>query len=101
MTRTHTRGRAGRDPVLRKCERYAHTPFSEGVIRGSTRTINWVVRFLQCGAVGTALLLWTGLALARPWPVRAPSREPKPAHQLRNLATWPAEPPVPAEIDAD
>jgi murein DD-endopeptidase MepM/ murein hydrolase activator NlpD len=36
---------------------------------------------------------------AQPWSARAPSVEPKPAHQLRNLATWPAEPPVPTEID--
>ncbi len=40
-----------------------------------------------------------GVALARPWPARAPSVEPKPAHQLRNPATWPAEPEVPAPID--
>ncbi len=39
-------------------------------------------------------------ALARPWPARAPSVEPKPAHQLRDPATWPAEPEVPAPIDA-
>src|ERR1700735_3380383 len=40
-----------------------------------------------------------GVALARRWPARAPSVEPKPAHQLRNPATWPAEPEVPAPID--
>ena len=39
-------------------------------------------------------------AIARPWPARAPSVEPKPAHQLRDPATWPAEPEVPAPIDA-
>jgi Peptidase family M23 len=39
-------------------------------------------------------------AEARPWPARAPSAEPKPAHQLRDPATWPAEPEVPAPIDA-
>jgi hypothetical protein len=38
---------------------------------------------------------------ARPWRARQPSVEPKPAHQLRNVATWPAEPAAPAEIDAD
>jgi len=39
-------------------------------------------------------------ALARPWTPRAPTAEPKPAHQLRDPATWPAEPEVPAPIDA-
>jgi murein DD-endopeptidase MepM/ murein hydrolase activator NlpD len=58
------------------------------------------VGFLRCGAVGTALVLWSGLALAKPWTPREPSVEPKPAHQLRNIATWPAEPQVPAELDA-
>jgi murein DD-endopeptidase MepM/ murein hydrolase activator NlpD len=41
-----------------------------------------------------------GVAAAHPWPARAPSAEPKPAHQLRDPATWPAEPEVPAPIDA-
>jgi hypothetical protein len=57
--------------------------------------------------LGCALVLGGGLllgsahpALARPWPARAPSVEPKPAHQLRDPATWPAEPEVPAPIDA-
>jgi murein DD-endopeptidase MepM/ murein hydrolase activator NlpD len=36
---------------------------------------------------------------ARPWTAREPSVEPKPAHQLRNLTTWPAEPSSPSEID--
>src|SRR4029077_6982461 len=46
------------------------------------------------------LLLTGGAASARPWPAREPSVEPKPAHQLRNPATWPAEPAVPpAPID--
>jgi hypothetical protein len=36
---------------------------------------------------------------ARPWHAREPSVEPKPAHQLRSVATWPAEPTTPAEID--
>jgi hypothetical protein len=40
------------------------------------------------------------VALARPWTARAPSVEPKPAHQLRDPATWPAEPDVPTPIDA-
>ena len=43
--------------------------------------------------------LGAGVAVARPWPARAPSVEPKPAHQLRDPATWPAEPEVPAPID--
>jgi murein DD-endopeptidase MepM/ murein hydrolase activator NlpD len=38
---------------------------------------------------------------ARPWRAREPSVEPKPAHQLRNVATWPAEPATPAEIDPE
>jgi murein DD-endopeptidase MepM/ murein hydrolase activator NlpD len=50
----------------------------------------------------TASVCWTSAAdAARPWRARQPSVEPKPAHQLRNVATWPAEPPTPAEIDAD
>ena len=47
--------------------------------------------FLRCGAVGTALLLWSGLALAKPWEPRVPAVDPKPAHQLRNIATWKME----------
>jgi hypothetical protein len=47
-----------------------------------------------------ALCLASGVASARPWPPRAPGLEPKPAHQLRDPATWPAEPEVPAPIDA-
>ncbi|HXU03106.1 MAG TPA: M23 family metallopeptidase [Polyangia bacterium] len=40
-------------------------------------------------------------AHARPWEAREPSVEPKPAHQLKNPATWPAEPDAPvAPIDA-
>jgi hypothetical protein len=35
-------------------------------------------------------------AWARPWEAREPSVEPKPAHQLRNPAKWPAEPELPA-----
>ena len=60
-------------------------------------------------AARTALVCWvfvpvvTGTSLAhatRPWAARHPSVEPKPAHQLRDVATWPAEPEAPAEIDA-
>jgi hypothetical protein len=36
---------------------------------------------------------------ARPWPARRPAVEPKPAHQLLDAATWPAEPASPAPID--
>jgi murein DD-endopeptidase MepM/ murein hydrolase activator NlpD len=43
--------------------------------------------------------LSTGTAFARPWPTREPSVEPKPAHQLRNVATWPAEPTAPEPVD--
>ena len=40
-------------------------------------------------------------AHARPWEAREPSVEPRPAHQLRNPARWPAEPNAPvAPIDA-
>ena len=47
-------------------------------------------------------IAWTSAAhAARPWRARQPSVEPKPAHQLRNVATWPAEPATPAEIDGD
>jgi murein DD-endopeptidase MepM/ murein hydrolase activator NlpD len=46
-----------------------------------------------------ALCLASGAASARPWPARAPSVDPKPAHQLRDPATWPAEPQVPGPID--
>ncbi|HMF42776.1 MAG TPA: M23 family metallopeptidase [Polyangia bacterium] len=35
-------------------------------------------------------------AHARPWEAREPAVEPKPAHQLRNPAKWPAEPEQPA-----
>jgi hypothetical protein len=34
-------------------------------------------------------------AWARPWEAREPAVEPKPAHQLRNPAKWPAEPELP------
>ncbi|HEV3032209.1 MAG TPA: M23 family metallopeptidase, partial [Polyangia bacterium] len=63
--------------------------------------------FPRWGAAGSALIFCTSVAstsvalAARPWPARAPSVEPKPAHQLRNLATWPAEPETPPTIDAE
>lgn len=40
-------------------------------------------------------------AQARPWPARHPEKDPAPAHQLRSLSTWPAEPVTPAAIDAE
>jgi len=43
-----------------------------------------------------ALLAAPAAAHARPWEAREPSIEPKPAHQLRNPAKWPAEPDLPA-----
>ena len=55
--------------------------------------------------VVSALLLavWvlSGDAQARNrlWEDRRPPVEPLPAHQLRDMTTWPAEPPVPAPID--
>lgn len=45
-------------------------------------------------------LVGTGTARARPWEARRPEREPTPAHQLRSISTWPAEPETPAAIDA-
>jgi murein DD-endopeptidase MepM/ murein hydrolase activator NlpD len=50
--------------------------------------------------VAGALCLTGNAAFARPWTPRAPGVEPKPAHQLRDPATWPAEPNVPAPLDA-
>jgi hypothetical protein len=38
-------------------------------------------------------------AATRPWPAREPPVEPKPAHQLRDIATWPAEPVAPPTVD--
>src|SRR5258708_27936286 len=38
-------------------------------------------------------------ARTRLWEDRRPPVEPLPAHQLRDMSTWPAEPPVPAPID--
>jgi murein DD-endopeptidase MepM/ murein hydrolase activator NlpD len=43
--------------------------------------------------------LAAGTAHARPWLPRHPPRELQPAHQLRNPATWPAEPIAPTDID--
>jgi hypothetical protein len=51
----------------------------------------WVLLF--------ALVVATRTAQARPWEAREPAVDPKPAHQLRNPATWPAEPDAPAPID--
>jgi murein DD-endopeptidase MepM/ murein hydrolase activator NlpD len=51
-------------------------------------------------AVAAAVLSVAGGAAARPSPVRRPSVEPAPAHQLRDPAsTWPAEPEAPAPVD--
>lgn len=52
--------------------------------------------------IGTSLLAlgWASAAHAqRPWHARKPTVEPKPAHQLRSVATWPAEPEAPAQVD--
>jgi murein DD-endopeptidase MepM/ murein hydrolase activator NlpD len=78
-----------------------------GLVHGeASRGKTLRVRFLREGAVGTALLLslllWTTAAYAaKPWPAREPSFEPKPAHQLRNLATWPPEPNAPEVIEEE
>jgi hypothetical protein len=49
-----------------------------------------------------AVLTPAAAQAARPWEAREPAVEPKPAHQLRNPATWPAEPEAPAApLDAD
>jgi murein DD-endopeptidase MepM/ murein hydrolase activator NlpD len=49
--------------------------------------------------VAVLALLGTATAQARPWEARRPEREPIPAHQLRSISTWPAEPETPAAID--
>jgi hypothetical protein len=36
---------------------------------------------------------------ARPWCARKPTVDPKPAHQLRSVGTWPAEPAAPDEVE--
>jgi murein DD-endopeptidase MepM/ murein hydrolase activator NlpD len=60
------------------------------------------VTFRLRNAVGAALVLWTTSAVAaKPWPAREPSVEPKPAHQLRSVSTWPAEPNAPEVIDPE
>ncbi|HEY2901137.1 MAG TPA: M23 family metallopeptidase [Polyangia bacterium] len=48
-----------------------------------------------------AVLVFCGDVQARNklWDARHPATEPIPAHQLRDLATWPAEPAVPANIN--
>jgi murein DD-endopeptidase MepM/ murein hydrolase activator NlpD len=51
------------------------------------------VAVVLSGAAGVA-------TAARPWPARKPAVTPKPAHQLRTVTTWPAEPASPTEVDA-
>src|ERR1043165_5788913 len=48
------------------------------------------------GILRRAVAAAPGAAHMRPWEAREPAVEPKPAHQLRNPARWPAEPEVPA-----
>src|SRR5262245_8026699 len=50
-------------------------------------------------AAALSIVATAGTAQARPWEAREPSVEPKPAHQLRNPATWPAEPDAPAPLE--
>ncbi len=58
-----------------------------------TRAAALLVPCLLVAATGTAMA-------GKPWPPREPTREPNPAHQLRNpVTTWPAEPEAPAPID--
>jgi hypothetical protein len=47
------------------------------------------------------LLGFASAAVARPWTTRERSAEPVPAHQLRNPATWPAEPAAPTPLDVE
>jgi len=47
------------------------------------------------GALLFALVAAPAAAQARPWEAREPSVDPKPAHQLKNPAIWPAEPELP------
>src|SRR4051812_18282589 len=55
----------------------------------------------SAGALLFALVAVPVTAHARPWEAREPSVDPKPAHQLKNPAIWPAEPEAPvAPIDA-
>jgi murein DD-endopeptidase MepM/ murein hydrolase activator NlpD len=54
----------------------------------------------QCAFGALVLFAATSsVAVARPWPPRAPAVEPKPAHQLRTPSTWPAEPDAPSPVD--
>ena len=55
-----------------------------------------VIHQALAGATLFALVAAPAVAHARPWDAREPSVEPKPAHQLRNPARWPAEPELPA-----
>jgi hypothetical protein len=55
--------------------------------------------FVVTLATLATLLSTGGTALAHPWPARAPTAEPRQAHQLRDPASWPAEPAVTAPID--
>src|ERR1051325_11500866 len=52
------------------------------------------------GALLFVMFVAPAAAYARPWEAREPAIEPKPAHQLRNPGTWPAEPETPAPLDA-
>ena len=54
-----------------------------------------VIHQALAGASLFALVAAPAVAHARPWEAREPSVEPKPAHQLRNPARWPAEPELP------
>jgi murein DD-endopeptidase MepM/ murein hydrolase activator NlpD len=76
---------------------------NRGMRRGRVGTIKVLVWFLRWGAAGIALvtLSTSPASAARPWTARTPTVEPKPAHQLLSLATWPAEPSVPAALDDD
>jgi murein DD-endopeptidase MepM/ murein hydrolase activator NlpD len=69
---------------------------------GGGTIYKFLVTFRAGNAVGAALVLWTTAAYgAKPWPARAPSVDPKPAHQLRSVSTWPAEPNAPEAIDEE
>jgi len=54
-----------------------------------------VIHQALAGASLFALVAAPAVAHARPWEAREPAVEPKPAHQLRNPARWPAEPELP------
>lgn len=86
----------------RKGLRRASPETGEGSAQTAGPAYKFVVTFRLGNAVGAALVLWTTSAFAaNPWPARAPSVEPKPAHQLRSISTWPAEPNPPDVIDPD